>query len=139
MSVVSPSVSKSPRLHISHLIVGAGIVLLLVTGLIHLLDAPDSYSEAAYKGMMFIGNGLLAAAAAVGVYQQKRWGWWLGLLTTGGAVVMYVVSRTLGLPGLGVDDAWFEPMGVLSILIEVSFVGLMLMQLRRLLPGSRSA
>jgi len=32
------------------------------------------------------------------------------------------VSRTVGLPGLEVDDEWFEPMGVASLLVEGLFV-----------------
>ena len=28
----------------------SGIILILITGLIHVVDAPDSFSEAAYKG-----------------------------------------------------------------------------------------
>ena len=45
-------------------------------------------------------------------------------LVAAGAFVGYVVSRTIGLPGLGVDDAWFEPLGVLSLVAEALFVGL---------------
>ncbi len=43
-------------------------------------------------------------------------------MVAGGALVMYVISRTIGLPGLGVDDTWFEPMGVLSLIVEGAYV-----------------
>ncbi len=112
---------------ISSTIIGAAIALIVVTGLIHLVTAPDDFSEAAYKGAMFVANGFLALIAAAGIYKgSKTWGWGLGLLVAGGAMVMYVVSRTIGLPGLGVDDAWFEPIGVLSLLVEGAYVVLAL-------------
>ena len=34
-------------------LVGAGIALILVTGLIHLIEGPGNFSEAAYKGYCF--------------------------------------------------------------------------------------
>ena len=108
---------------ISSTLVGAAIALIVVTGLIHLVTAPDDFTEAAYKGALFIANGLAALIAAAGIYRgSKTWGWGLGLLVAGGALVMYVVSRTIGLPGLGVDDAWFEPIGVLSLIVEGAYV-----------------
>ena len=112
---------------ISSTIVGAAIALIVVTGLIHLVTAPDDFSEAAYKGTLFVVNGIAALIAAAGIYRgSKTWGWGLGLLVAGGAMVMYVVSRTIGLPGLGIDDAWFEPIGVLSLLVEGAYVVLAL-------------
>jgi hypothetical protein len=104
------------------IIVGIAATLILMVGLIHFVEAPDNYAEANYKGILFALNGLGAFVAAYGIYTRQNWGWWLGLLISGGAIVMYIVSRTLGLPDVGVDDAWFEPMGVLSILVEGAFV-----------------
>ena len=106
-----------------NLAVGAAIVLILVTGLIHLIETPDNLTEAPYKGILFALNGLGGLIAAVGIYRGARsWGWGLGLLIAIGAVAGYVMSRTMGLPGLAIDDAWFEPLGVLSIIVEVGFV-----------------
>ncbi len=102
----------------------AGVALILLLGLIHAVDAPDNLSEAAYKGLLFVAIGLGAALAAFGIYRGRSWGWHLGALVAVGAFVGYITSRTVGLPGLGVDDAWFEPLGVLSIITEALFVGL---------------
>ena len=72
---------------------------MIATGLIHMIEAPGSFFEAAYKGWLFYANGLGAAAAAYGIYRGKSsWGWTLGLLIAAGSVVGYVVSRTVGLP-----------------------------------------
>ncbi|MFN8374056.1 MAG: hypothetical protein U0694_14415 [Anaerolineae bacterium] len=115
--------STQTRLSIPPLLVGAAIALIVVTGLIHFIDAPDNLQEAMYKGLLFLANGAAALFAAVGIYRgSKTWGWALGFLVAGGAFVMYIVSRTIGLPGIGIDDDWFEPMGLLSLFVEGAFV-----------------
>lgn len=109
--------------NILNLAIGAAIVLILVTGLIHLIETPDNLAEAPYKGVLFALNGLGALIAAVGIYRGSRtWGWGLGALVAAGAVAGYIMSRTVGLPGLAIDDEWFEPLGVLSVIVEVGFV-----------------
>jgi uncharacterized membrane protein YfcA len=106
-------------------LVGTGIALIVVVGLIHLIDAPEDLEEGSYLGFLFVANFLGALAAAAGIYRGKRWGWGLGLLVAGGAFVGYVISRTAGLPGLPVE-AWLEPLGVLSLVVEALFVGTLL-------------
>lgn len=99
------------------------VVAMLVTGAIHILDARSAFGEATYKGVLFIVNGVGAFIAAVAIIRERTWGWWLGLLIAGGALVGYVLSRSIGLPGLpGEPDAWFEPIGVASMVAEVLFL-----------------
>ena len=104
------------------------ILAILGTGLIHVVEAREAFGEATYKGLLFVANGLGALVAAAGIYRNQRglgWGlgWGLGLLVAGGALVGYVASRTVGLPGLPAEpDAWFEPMGVASLACEGLFV-----------------
>jgi hypothetical protein len=101
---------------------GAGIALILVTGAIHFIDAPGSFGDATYKGWLFVANGIAAIIAAYGIYRGARtWGWVLGVVVAGGALVSYVISRTVGLPGLE-PDVWLEPLGILSLLVEAAFV-----------------
>ena len=104
------------------------IAAIVATGLIHLGEAPDAFGEATYKGLLFVANGVFALVAAVGVYRDRRaWGWSLGLLVAGGAFIGYVLSRTVGLPGLPPEpDAWLEPMGVASLIAEGLFIMLFL-------------
>src|SRR5437588_2162858 len=103
---------------------GAAIALILVTGAIHFIDAPGSFGDATYKGLLFVANGIAAIVAAIGIYRgENSWGWGLGVLVAGGALVGYLISRTVGLPGLA-PDVWLEPLGILSLLVEVSFVAL---------------
>ena len=100
------------------------IAAILATGFIHAVEARDAFGDAAYKGLLFIGNGAGALAAAIGIYRDQRaLGWLLGLLVAGGAILAHVASRTIGLPGLPAEpDAWLEPMGVASLLCETIFV-----------------
>jgi hypothetical protein len=114
---------------------GAGIALILVTGAIHLIDAPGSFGDATYKGWLFVANGTAAIVAAFGIYRGERsWGWGLGVLAAGGALVGYVISRTVGLPGLA-PDVWLEPLGILSLMVEAAFIVLFAQSRREAPPG----
>jgi len=101
-----------------------GIALIVTTGLIHVMNASDSFQEAAYKGWLFYANGMGALVAAYGIYRGKRsWGWNLGLLIALGSLIGYVASRTVGLPHIPAEpDAWLEPFGVASLIVEGLFV-----------------
>lgn len=111
----------------SKLISWVGIALIIAVGLIHFISAPDSFDEATYKGVLFVANGVGALIAAYGIWNGKRWGWAMGLLVAAGALAGYVMSRTIGMPGIPAEpDAWLEPMGVLSMLTEGLFSALAL-------------
>ena len=107
-------------------LVGAGISLIIVVGLIHLIGAPEDLEEAPYQGLLFLGNFFGASLAAIGIYRGRSWGWDLGALVSVGAFAGYVISRTIGLPGLPVEEEWLEPLGLLSMVVEALFVGLFL-------------
>jgi len=108
------------------------ILAILGTGLVHFLDAQDAFGEATYKGLLFVGNGIAAMVAAIGILRgQRALGWGLGLFVAAGSILAYVASRTIGMPGLPAEpDAWFEPMGVASMLCEILFVILFAMTRR---------
>jgi hypothetical protein len=50
-------------------LVGAGISLILVVGLIHLIDSPEDFAGGSYQGFLFLANLVGALAAAVGIYR----------------------------------------------------------------------
>jgi len=115
------------------------ITAILGTGLVHIVEAREAFGEAAYKGVLFVANGMGALVAAFGVY-RNRWGlgWILGLLVAGGALLAYIASRTVGLPGLPAEpDAWLEPMGLASLVCEGSFVVLFILARRIRTDASR--
>ncbi|MBF0619102.1 MAG: hypothetical protein HQL19_02925 [Candidatus Omnitrophica bacterium] len=109
----------------------AGILFLLATGVIHLVAAPDAFQEAAYKGWLFYANSAGALLAAIGIYARQRLAWFLGLAVTFGAIAGYVASRTIGLPMIPPEpNAWFEPLGVLSLVAEFGFMIIMFLAWR---------
>ena len=107
-------------------LVGAGISLIVIVGLIHLINSPGDLQEGSYTGLLYLANFFGAILAAIGIYRGRSWGWSLGALVSVGAFVGYVISRTVGLPGLPVEEEWLEPLGVLSLMVEGLFVGLCL-------------
>jgi hypothetical protein len=115
----------------SERLVGAGISLIVVVGLIHLINSPGDLEEGSYTGVLYLANFFGAILAAIGIYRGRSWGWALGWLVAGGAFAGYVISRTVGLPGLPVETEWLEPLGVLSLVVEGLFVGLFLAILAR--------
>ncbi|MEO7136448.1 MAG: hypothetical protein ABI037_01905 [Gemmatimonadales bacterium] len=108
----------------SRSVIGAAVFALFATALIHFVEAPGAFSEATYKGQLFVANGVGALVSAVGILRGTwSWGWVLGLLMAGGAIAGYIASRTVGLPGIPAEpDAWLEPWGVASLLAEGLFV-----------------
>src|ERR671932_826650 len=115
----------------------AGVLLIVACGLIHLVSAPDHLQEATYIGVLFLANGAGALVAAVGIYQDRLWGWLLGALVAGGAFVMFIVSRLIGLPayqehvGMWVGDSFGDRLGIPSLFVEAPLVVLSAMVVTR--------
>ena len=108
----------------------ATIVLIVVVGLTHLIGAPQHYRVAPYIGVGFVANFIGALVAAVGIYRDALWGWLLGALVAGGALVMYVVSRSVGMPGFEhAVGRWSGPLGILSLVVEALFIAIFLLWL----------
>jgi hypothetical protein len=104
----------------------AGVALVLVVGLIHLVEAPEHFAAVAYLGTLFAVNFVLALASAVGIWRgSKSWGWLLGAGISAVSILAYLWSRALGLPGFpeGVG-AWNTPVGSVSVIVEALFLGL---------------
>jgi hypothetical protein len=108
----------------------AAIALIVVVGLTHLVGAPQHYRVAPYIRVGFVANFIGALVAAVGIYRNALWGWLLGALVAGGALVMYVVSRSVGLPGFEhAIGRWSGPLGILSSVVEALFITIFLLWL----------
>jgi hypothetical protein len=100
----------------------AGVALISLVGLIHLLVTPEYYGFAAYLGLLMIANFAGSVVSAVGIYQARAWGWMLGVVMAAGAFFGYIESRTLGLPGLP-SESFTGPVGLFSLLVEGIFMG----------------
>ncbi len=108
----------------------AAILLIIAVGLTHLIGAPPHYRVAPYIGVGFVVNFIGALVSAVGIYRNVLWGWLLGALVAGGALVMYVVSRSVGLPGFEhAVGRWFGPLAIISFIVEALFVVLFFLAL----------
>src|SRR5215210_176034 len=105
----------------------AAILLIVAVGLTHLIGASPHYRVAPYIGVGFVVNFIGALVSAVRIYRDALWGWLVGALVAGGALVMYVVSRLVGLPGFEhAVGRWFGPLAIISFIVEALFVGLFL-------------
>jgi len=102
-----------------------------IVGLIHLILAPEYFSEQAYIGVLFV-----LGAIALGAFALRLWrgddvpAWLLGALTMAGMGVGFVLSRTVGLPGF--HESEWELSGLICLVLEAGFVGL---AARALAPG----
>lgn len=110
-----------------------GLVLLAAIAWIHFKDIPDKLTETPFLGWLYIL--LVAGCAAAGAWLlSDRWrsGAVLGALVSLGALLGYVLTRSVGLPGARDDIGnWAEPLGVLSLVLEAAFVLLAYVWLRR--------
>ena len=103
-----------------------------LVGLIHLILAPEYFSEQAYIGVLFV-----LGAIALGAFALRLWrgddvpSWLLGALTMAGMGVGFVLSRTVGLPGF--HESEWELSGLICLLLEAGFVAV---AARALAPGA---
>jgi hypothetical protein len=88
---------------------------------VHVMDLPAKWSETFYLAIAYI---LVIIFAAIVIERLTVKGSVLDYLGAAGASVAvlmaYVVNRSVGMPG-AMDDIgnWFEPLGLLSIAIEI--------------------
>lgn len=102
----------------------AAVAALFVTAMVHFIEIPSASAEATYKAVLFGLNGVGALIAIAGILRGEwTWGWLLGAVVSAGAILGYAASRTIGLPGIPAEpDAWFEPLGVVSVIAEGVFL-----------------
>jgi len=87
-----------------HAVIGDGIaravavVGLAGIALIHLLDAPGTFEGSAYKGWLYVGliTGCIVAGAVL-IRRSDPRAWAAAAMLASGAIVAFVVSRTIGL------------------------------------------
>ena len=98
-------------------------VVLGLVGLagVHVMDLPAKFEETPYLGWAYI---LIILFAAVVVERLTVKGSFLDYLGAAGVSLAvlggYIINRTVGMPGaMGDIGNWFEPLGLLSIFIEL--------------------
>jgi Na+/melibiose symporter-like transporter len=92
--------------------------------LIHLLDSIGKWSETRYLFWMYVGL-MIASLATAGwvLFTRSRTALLAAAAVAASALVGYVVSRTVGMPG-ATDDIgnWTEPLGLASLFVEGAVV-----------------
>jgi hypothetical protein len=98
------------------------VVVLGLLGLaaVHMLDLSSTMAETPYAGWLYVG-AIGASLSLAGMVLSRPSA---GVVATAGALAgavlgAYVLSRTVGLPGMADDvGRWGQPLGVASLLAE---------------------
>jgi len=104
---------------LNHRRMAVGISLAAIAA-IHVLDLQSKLEEVPYIGVMYI---LVIVASLILVERLfvvgSRLDFMASAAVAGVVILGFVVNRTVGMPG-ATDDIgnWFEPLGLLSILVE---------------------
>ncbi len=99
------------------------LLLLFLTGLFHIVEAPEYYAEAQYIGILFGLNFLGALLGCFWIYKNKVLGWHLGMVISVLSVAAFVISRSVGLPFfMGEIGQWFDKSAIFSAITEVLFL-----------------
>ena len=99
------------------------LLLLLLTGILHIVEAPEYYAEVQYIGVLFVLNFLGALLGCFWIYKDKAIGWHLGMLISVLSVIAFVLSRSVGLPFfMGEIGEWSDESAIFSAITEVLFL-----------------
>lgn len=90
---------------------------LVISGTVHLMEAPGTMGDATYLGLSFYAHFFVTLAAAIGILMGSRMAWGLGAFVSAASIGMYVISRTVGLPGQS-GEQWTEWSGVIAVAAE---------------------
>ena len=90
-----------------------GMLLISQVGVLHFLTAQTDYLKIPYRGYLDMLVVLGALIAVFGIYHRQGWGWKTGFLVAVSSIIVFLWSRTLGLPGQAVEP-WLYPYGVVE-------------------------
>lgn len=132
-------------------------VLSLVAGLIHGIVTPDHFAEWWGYGLFFILAAFVQAGyGAIPLFRRMvegegiLTGWapskvrafvWIGILGNAATILLWLVTRTVGIPLLGPEAGVVEDVGFwdsLSKLVEVALVVALVLLLRRVPKNSNT-
>ena len=124
MTITLPQAAPAQATRSRTTVRAVAVVGLLVTSVVHVAVAADHVDEARYLLLMFDAFVLVTAALAAGLLvSDSRIVWSSALSACAAALVMYAVSRSVGLP-LAEDDigAWSDPLGLVAAAAELAVV-----------------
>ncbi len=101
---------------------GGAAACALLSAVAHLLLAPEHIREVPYIGVLFVvGAVVLLASAGALAWRNALPAWLTGALVSGGMIVGFALSRTVGLPDYK-EEGWDAPYGVICMIAEVLFL-----------------
>jgi hypothetical protein len=114
-----PDVVTSVRAVVAAALVGAAVI--------HFAYAPVHLRENILHGVFFLALGWAQLGLAFALYRwrEARWPWSATALINAGAIGLWAVTRTVGLPGSD-PDPWGFPDGLASGLEAVAVLGALL-------------
>jgi drug/metabolite transporter (DMT)-like permease len=108
----------------------AAALVIAAVGAIHLLLVPEYLDEQPYLGILFALGAAVCALVSTRLWQfDDAASWVLGAIAAAGMGIGFVMSRTTGLPGF--HESEWELSGIVSVLLEISFIALSVTDLRR--------
>ena len=115
------------------------VVAALVASAAHVPVIAPHLDEAPYMGALFLAFTVTCLGlAALAVVRPSRGVWASAAAVCGSAVVTYAATRLVAFPQLADDvGAWFEPLGVVSVVSESAVVAAALSLWRTPLRASR--
>jgi len=135
MSSLRVSLTAPP---LSRLLAVPAALGLLAVAFVHLIDGPGSLTDELYVGALEL---ILAAAcvplAVLLLTRPVRLFWHASGALCTAALLVYIASRTTGLPG-STDDIgnWFQTLGVFNVLFEAAVIAVAALVVRRRSPHS---
>ena len=99
----------------------ATVLGLAGIAVIHILDLPGKFAEAPYLAYGYIGIIVMAGFLIERLLTGKRTvDYLLSSLLSIAVLVGFIVNRTVGMPGATGDIGnWLEPLGFLSLFVEI--------------------
>ena len=87
---------------------------------VHVIDLPGKWAETPYLAWAYIGIIVAAAILCERLFKSGRASDFLATAGLALAVLAgFIVNRTVGMPGaMGDIGNWFEPLGLLSLVVE---------------------
>ncbi|MCF7917985.1 hypothetical protein K9L27_03240 [Candidatus Gracilibacteria bacterium] len=99
------------------------LATLFLTGIFHIVEAPEYFEEATYVGILFVLNFIGALYACWLIQKGKPSGWHLGMVISILSIAAFVISRSVGLPFfMGHIGEWMEEFAIMSVLTELLFL-----------------
>lgn len=112
-----------------------GVILILAAAVLNfyyphfILQHPTRFNSNAYLlefNLLLVFLAFLVSA--FGILKNKDWGWTLGVIVSSIAFVFYIAQETVG---FGLPKNWLDPVKIVAFIVELSFVVLAILELRK--------